>query len=106
MEEIKSTQDFDSKVLKSSLPVLVDFFAPWCGPCRYVTPVVEEISKERAGKLEVYKLDVDQVRDIAARYGIQSIPTLIIFKNGEIVSQQIGAMDKNTMLQWIDQTLA
>jgi len=86
--------DFEQEVLKSAIPVLVDFWAEWCGPCRALAPTVDEIAEENAGKLKVVKLDTDKAPSVAAKYGIMSIPTLILFKNGDIVEQLVGMMPK------------
>ena len=93
---------FDEEVLKSETPVLVDFWATWCGPCKAVGPIVDELATEYAGKLKVAKVDVDTNQRVAASYGIQSIPTLLIFKNGEIVERITGAYPKNVLKQHID----
>ncbi|MHB1390580.1 MAG: thioredoxin [Thermoleophilia bacterium] len=90
--------NFDDEVLKSELPVLVDFWAEWCAPCRMVGPVMEEIAGEYAGRVKVGKLNVDANREIAARYEIMSIPTVILFRDGEIDRQVVGAMPKESML--------
>src|ERR1017187_4996861 len=82
--------NFDQEVLKSDIPVLVDFWAPWCGPCRMVSPLVDELAEELIGKLKVVKVNTDENQEIAVKYGIRSIPTLGIFKNGEIVDGVIG----------------
>ena len=85
-----STAEFDSEVLKSDVPVLVDFWASWCGPCRAIAPAVDAVAEEFSGKAKVYKLNVDENPEIASRYGVMSIPTLIIFKGGERVGELIG----------------
>jgi thioredoxin 1 len=87
--------NFEEEVLKSEQPVLVDFWAVWCAPCRMIAPIVEELAAEREGALKVVKVDVDNNQDIAAKFGIRSIPTLLIFKNGEVVDQMIGAVPKS-----------
>ena len=89
--------NFDQEVLKSDIPVLVDFWAPWCGPCRMVSPLVDELAEELTGKLKVVKVNTDENQEIAIKYGIRSIPTLGIFKNGEIVDGVIGAVPKQAI---------
>ena len=101
MSEIVSSADFQSKVLDAQGPVLVDFFATRCGPCRMVAPVLEEVAEEMAGKVTVVKVDIDQSPDVARRYGIMSVPTLTLFENGEVVRQAIGAQPKQDILQLI-----
>jgi thioredoxin 1 len=86
-----TSAEFQSKVLDSPIPVLVDFWAEWCGPCRMIAPAIEELAREYAGRAAVYKLDVDSNQDIAMKYQVMSIPTLIIFKNGQPVDQIVGA---------------
>ncbi len=85
---------FEEEVLKSEIPVLVDLWAPWCAPCRFVGPILEEIAVEYKGKLKVYKLNVDDYKENAMRYGVQAIPTLLFFKDGILIDKSIGAMPK------------
>jgi thioredoxin 1 len=101
-----SDKSFQTDVLQSKEPVLVDFWAEWCGPCRAVGPVLEEVAGELQGKLKIVKLNVDENPETAAKYGIQSIPTLMIFKNGEMASRQIGASPKAKIVQWINGAVA
>jgi len=97
-----SDDTFEKEVLQSSQPVLVDFYADWCGPCRAIAPIVEEIARELSDRLKVVKLDVDQNPETAMQYGVQSIPTLIIFKNGKEVERLIGYMSKTKLLSKIE----
>lgn len=89
-------QNFEEEVLKSELPVMVDFGATWCGPCRMIAPYMDQISDEYAGKAKVAKVDVDECPGISAKYGIRNVPTVLIFKNGEIVDKNVGAAPKAT----------
>jgi thioredoxin 1 len=94
-------KNFDSDVLSCDIPVLVDFYAVWCGPCRMIAPIIAEIAEENVGKIKVCKLDVDEAPSIAARYGIESIPTLLVFKGGKIVNGALGYMPKDAVLSLI-----
>jgi thioredoxin 1 len=96
-----SDSSFDADVLKSSTPVVVDFWAEWCGPCRMIAPALEEIAGALGDKVKIVKLNVDENPQVAAKYGIMSIPTLMMFKNGEIASRQVGAAPKQKLQQWI-----
>ncbi|MBF0522999.1 MAG: thioredoxin [Candidatus Omnitrophica bacterium] len=93
---------FDAEVMKSTLPVLVDFWAEWCGPCRMIGPIIEDVAKEMAGKLKVVKVNIDEAQDLAAQFHIMSIPTLLIFKNGRPVEQIVGAMPKAQLVEKIN----
>ncbi len=95
-------QEWESEVINSDLPVFVDFWAEWCGPCRMVSPVVEELSKEYVGKVKFVKVNVDQNKELASKYNIMSIPTLAIFHKGKIVAQKIGASSKESYKSMID----
>ena len=101
-----SDADFTQEVLQSPQPVLVDFYADWCGPCRAIAPIVEEIAAELNEKLKVVKLDVDQNQETAMQYGVQSIPTLLIFKDGKEVERLIGYMSKSKLLSKVEPFLA
>ncbi len=105
-EVIVTDQSFSTEVLKSPLPVLVDFWAPWCGPCKMIGPIVEELAKEYEGKLKVAKMNVDENTQVPGQYGIMSIPTLYFFKNGEVVKSLVGAQSKDMFKRAIDEVLA
>jgi thioredoxin 1 len=94
-------QSFQNDVLGSSEPVVVDFWAEWCGPCRFIAPALEEIATEMEGKVKIAKLNVDENPDTMMKYGVRSIPTLIVFKNGEPTAMQVGAVPKNRLSDWI-----
>ncbi len=98
MAELITTEQFEDKVLKSSQPVLVDFFATWCGPCKMQTPILEEVSAEISGKGSIYKVDVDQEIALASRFNVMSVPTLILFKDGQASQQFVGVQSKETLL--------
>ncbi|MHB1459750.1 MAG: thioredoxin [Armatimonadota bacterium] len=95
-----NAQNFDQEVLQSDIPVIVDFWAPWCGPCRMLAPVLEQVAEAVDGKVKVVKLNTDEEQAIAGKYGIQGIPTMILFKNGEAVSRQVGLAPKGTIESW------
>lgn len=97
--------NFEIEVLKSNIPVLVDFWAVWCGPCRVIAPVVEELASEYAGKLKVGKMDVDNNRQAAGNFGIRSIPTLLVFKGGEVVETVVGALPKAEIVKKVSKHL-
>ena len=96
-----SDADFESEVLKASGAVVVDFWAEWCGPCRMIAPALEEIAGSLNGKVKIVKLNVDENPQTASKYGVMSIPTLMLFKNGEMASRQVGAAPKQKLEQWI-----
>src|SRR5262249_6988374 len=96
-----SDTTFESEVLKATSPVVVDFWAEWCGPCRMIAPALEEIAGAHDGKVKIVKHNVDETPQTAAKYGIQSIPTLMIFKNGQLASRQTGAAPRQKLEQWI-----
>lgn len=100
-----TTQRWDAEVLKPDVPVLVDFWAEWCGPCRMVGPAVEQVAKIMADKVKVTKLNVDENQEIAMRYNVQSIPSLLLFKGGKEIARTIGAAPKETYLKFIENSL-
>ena len=100
-----SDMSFNQEVLTSDLPVLIDFWAPWCGPCRAIAPVVEELAGQYAGRLKVVKMNVDDNPQTPSRYGVRSIPNLVLFKGGEVADQVIGAVPKAQLVKAIDRVL-
>ena len=107
-ELIKHVTDtsFDSDVLQSSVPVLVDYWAEWCGPCKMIAPILDDVAAGYEGKLQIAKMNVDENRDVPAKFGIRGIPTLMIFKDGQLAATKVGAMSKAQLTAFIDQQLA
>lgn len=95
-----TTANFEQEVVNSDIPVLVDFWASWCGPCRMVAPVLDELSGEYEGKIKIGKVNVDEASDLAAKYAVMSIPTLIVFKKGEVAAQTVGALAKEKLIEF------
>ena len=100
-----SDASFDQDVLRSSTPVLVDYWAEWCGPCKMIAPVLEDVAKSYAGRLTVAKLDIDANPDATAKFGIRGIPTLILFKGGKPAAQKVGALSKSQLTAFVDSNL-
>lgn len=107
-ELIKHVTDatFEAYVLQSAKPILVDYWAEWCGPCKMIAPILDEVSTAYEGKLQVAKMNVDENRDIPAKFGIRGIPTLMLFKDGQLAATKVGAMSKAQLTAFIDQQLA
>lgn len=106
MSIVKLSDDsFEEDVIKSSTPVLVDYWAEWCGPCKSIAPILEEIAEEYAGKLIVGKLNIDENTDTAPKYGIRGIPTLMLFKGGEVEATKVGALNKSQLTAFLDQNI-
>ncbi|OQX01986.1 MAG: thioredoxin [Thiothrix lacustris] len=100
-----SDATFEQEVLKSTVPVLVDYWAEWCGPCKMIAPLLEEIAGEFAGKLKVAKLNIDDNKEVPPRYGIRGIPTLMLFKNGAVEATKVGALSKSQLTAFLNQNL-
>jgi len=98
--------NFDSEVLQSQTPVLVDYWAEWCGPCKMIAPILDEVATTYTGKLQIAKMNVDENREIPAKFGIRGIPTLMLFKDGQLAATKVGALSKAQLVAFIDQQLA
>ncbi|MBE5742604.1 MAG: thioredoxin [Clostridiales bacterium] len=103
MEVVLTSNNFEEEVLNSKIPVLVDFWATWCGPCRMIAPIIEEIARENEGKIKVGKVNVDEEEELAIKYGISSIPTLLLFKEGQLVKKTLGYMPKDAVEKFINE---
>ena len=106
MVEHVTDADFEEKVLKSDVPVLVDFWAEWCAPCRMIAPVLDELSAEMGDRIKIVKVNVDENPNTPAAYGVRGIPTLLLVKDGQVISQQVGAAPKNAIASWIESALS
>ena len=106
MATLKVTDEkFEEQVLKNEKPVLVDFWAEWCGPCKQIGPILEEISGDYEGKLTIAKVNIDENPITPTNFGVRGIPTLLLFKNSELISTKVGAFPKSTLLEWIDENI-
>ncbi len=103
-KQIKDNE-FESEVLNSKLPVIIDFWAEWCGPCKMIAPILDEISKEYAGRLKIAKLNIDDNQQTPPKYGIRGIPTLMLFKNGNVEATKVGALSKSQLTAFIDSNI-
>ena len=101
-----SDDSFEKEVLQSSAPVLVDYWAEWCGPCKTIAPILDEVAGNYQGKLQIAKMNVDENREIPGKFGIRGIPTLMLFKNGQLAATKVGALSKSQLTEFIDQQLA
>lgn len=108
MSEVVHATDasFESEVLQSGLLVVLDFWAPWCGPCKMIAPILDDIATELDGKVKVVKINVDENQQVAAKFGVRSIPTLVIFNEGKVVATQVGALPKNQLIALIEKSVA
>ncbi len=98
--------NFEQEVLKAQGPVIVDFWAEWCGPCRALSPLVDEVAQEMAGKVKIVKVNIDESPDAPTRYGVRGIPTLMVFKDGQVVDTRIGGMSKSQLSEWVKTVVA
>ncbi|MBA3478560.1 MAG: thioredoxin TrxA [Lautropia sp.] len=100
-----SNDSFEAEVLKAEAPVLVDYWAEWCGPCKMIAPILDEVSRDYADKLNIAKVNVDENQEIASKYGIRGIPTLMLFRNGAVVATKVGALSKSQLTAFLDSNL-
>ncbi len=105
MEEIKNEEQFDKDVLKATKPVLVDLWAPWCMPCRWYSPIIEKVSEEMKEKFNLVKVNVDENQSIAAKYGVEAIPTTLLIEKGEVKASMVGAMQEDQLKGWLDKNI-
>ena len=97
--------EFEQQILNSELPILVDFWAPWCGPCKQLGPLINELSKDFEGKIDVYKCNIDENPETPSKYAVRGIPSLMIFKNGKLIDSKVGSLPKSTLYEWVKNNL-
>jgi thioredoxin 1 len=108
MSEVKkiADNDFETEILKSDLPVLLDFWAEWCGPCRQLAPILDQLAEEMGEQVTIAKLNIDESPETPSKYGVRGIPTMMLFKNGEVVATKVGAVPKSQLLEWLKNNLS